>query len=184
VKEAGLAIRRSPILIGLFLLQFVNGAAFMSLENLWQPQMANLVDMKRETWLFGLLSSISFFAMATGQRLSSKLLGVFKQDYARLLLVAHLGLALCLACLASQNWLPLFFLGYTVMLMISGVSMSPLLALFHREINERQRSTMLSVKSMFQQSGAAFGALVGHRVRIPLAFNASGQQGDAKPGAP
>lgn len=161
VRTATTFVRNSPLMLALFLLQFIIGATFMSLDNLWQPKLAELVDMKSETWLFGLLSSLSFFSMAAGQRLSAKLSTYFKNDYGRMLVAIQLVLTFAFICLANTSAISLFYILYMMMFLLSGLSMSPLLTLFHREVKEEQRSTMLSVRSMFHQGGATFGALAG-----------------------
>lgn len=154
-------VRCSPLILALFLLQFVNGATFMSLNNLWQPRLAELVSIKNEIWLFGLLSSLSFFSMAIGQRLASRISAFFKDDYAIMLLVIQGVMGLCFIFLGNVKEVVLFYLFYMAILMLTGLSMAPLLTVFHKNIEENSRSTLLSVQSICNQAGATGGALAG-----------------------
>lgn len=161
ISKAFISIKNTPILLILFLLQFIFGATFMSLDNLWQPKLALLVDISSEIWLFGLLSSLSFFAMAIGQKLSSKVLHYFNYNYKWMLLSIQLLMGISFICLAVIQQVHLFFIFYMLMLLCSGLSMAPILEIFHENIKEEQRSTMLSVRSLFNQLGATLGALLG-----------------------
>jgi len=161
IGKAFSSIKNTPILLLLFLLQFIFGATFMSLDNFWQPKLALLVDISSDIWLFGLLSSLSFFTMAIGQRLSSKVLQRFSYNYKWMLLSVQLLMGISFICLAMIGQVYLFFLFYMMMLLCSGLSMAPILAIFHENVKEEQRSTMLSVRSLFNQLGATLGALLG-----------------------
>jgi DHA1 family quinolone resistance protein-like MFS transporter len=151
---------KSSLFILLLLLQFLNGMIFISVDNLWQPKLAEIINPKVEIWKFGFLSSLGFFSLSVGQMTSSKLKKIFSSNN-RLLIFSQLILGSSLLFLSKSTNLYVFFFFYTLIFLQSGIAMSPLLTIFHKHIDERYRSMLLSLRNVFQFFGIMTGAFFG-----------------------
>ncbi|ALQ07164.1 MFS transporter [Pseudoalteromonas fuliginea] len=158
--QAAKQISSTPILMILFILDFMGGAAFISLEQLWQPMLNEIVNDKGSSWIFGLIFAANFICLAVGQVLSIPLSRLFKHNYMPLLVACSFIIGGLFVLFSIQGSLTGFVCVYFLLFMFSGITIAPVLAMFHENIEEESRSTMLSVKSLVAQGGALFGALI------------------------
>ncbi|CAM4178368.1 MFS transporter [Pseudoalteromonas byunsanensis] len=176
--EAGKQVASSPILKILFILDFMGGAAFISLEQLWQPMLSEIIDDKGSSWIFGLIFAANFICLAIGQVLSIPLSKLFKNNYVPLLVICGFIIGGLFVVFSIQESLTGFICIYLLLFMFSGVTVAPVLAMFHENVEEESRSTMLSVKSLVAQAGAFSGALtagfVADKFGMPTAWLIAG----------
>ena len=173
----------SPVFKVLLLMEFLGGVAFISLEQLWQPTLSELIDEKENTWIFGVIYAFNFVFMGIGQGLSIPLGKLFKHDYAPMLLILELILGGLFLVFAFQESLTGFIVVYFLINLLSGMVVAPNMTMFHEKVREEYRSTMLSIKSLITQAGAMFGALVAgvlaHNYGMSVAWIAAGIIGAA-----
>lgn len=152
-------LRGSPAMMKLMAIQAIGGAAMASVEAFWQPKLAQFVDARAESWAFGLLCSISFIAMSVGHKCSGRLAALFDHRYMRLLLVLQIAMGATIVAFALQGGAVGFFATYVFLYLIVGAMAAPMLTVLHENAHDSMRSTLLSMKSLFQQGGALIGAL-------------------------
>ncbi|NNE65533.1 MAG: MFS transporter [Pyrinomonadaceae bacterium] len=152
-------IKGSQVIVLLLVMEFMGGVAAISIEQLWQPRFADLIDAKSSTWAFGLIFTVNFVLVAIGQGLSVPLGKLFRHRYPEMLLVLELVVAGLLLLFAFQNSVGGFVLCFMTLALVGGATMSPFMAMFHESVEEEHRSTMLSAKSMFMQGGIMVGAV-------------------------
>ena len=160
IKVTTKSIVSSPFIQVMLIIDFIGGLAFISLGQLWQPRLAEIINDKESTWLFGLLFAVNSVFMAVGQGLSIPLSKIFKNNYAPMLVLVEFVLGGLFIVFAFQESLAGFIVAYCALFLVSGMSVAPFMTMFHTAIEESQRSTMLSVKSLMTQGGATLGALV------------------------
>lgn len=153
-------LRSSRTLQVLLFIDLLGGMAMISLEQLWQPRLAEFVDQRDSTWIFGALFAANYVCMAAGQALSIPLTRLFGQRYDLMLVAAELGLGTMFVVFALQQSLTGFAIAYLGLFLVAGLTLPTFLTLFHMVIPEAHRSTMLSVKSLFTQGGAMGGAIL------------------------
>lgn len=153
-------IAKSKVLLILLVLEFFGGLGAMSIEQLWQPQFAQIIDAKSTTWAFGLLFTANFILVAVGQGISIPLGRLFGQNYNNMLIVLELILVILLLLFSFQESAIGFIVFYLLLSLVAGSTVSPFMAMFHEKVPEKSRSTLLSIKSMFLQSGLMIGALL------------------------
>ncbi len=160
IAEAFKIIAKSRVLLILLVLEFMGGLGAISIEQLWQPQFAGIIDAKSTTWAFGLLFTANFILVAVGQGVSIPLGRLFGNNYNRMLIVLELILVGLLLLFSFQETAFGFIVFYLLLSLVAGATVSPFMAMFHEKVPERSRSTLLSIKSMFLQSGLMIGALL------------------------
>jgi MFS transporter, DHA1 family, quinolone resistance protein len=165
------AVRRSPVMMKLMAIQLIGGAALAVIDIFWQPRLAEFIDARGGSWVFGLLCSISFIAMSAGHKLAASLAAMFGQRYMRLLLVLQVGMGVAIIVFALQQGVYGFFAAYLLLYLIVGAMAAPMLTVLHQNANDGMRSTLLSMKSLFQQMGALIGALVGAGIAQSYGIN-------------
>jgi MFS transporter, DHA1 family, quinolone resistance protein len=154
-------VRRSPTMLKLMAIQVIGGAALAAIDIFWQPRLGEFIDARDGSWLFGLLCSISFIAMSFGHKIAARLAALFRHSYMRLLLVLQVAMGAVIILFAMQQGVYGFFAAYTLLYLIVGAMAAPMLTVLHENADDAMRSTLLSMKSLFQQLGALFGALTG-----------------------
>ena len=159
IKNTAGTLSASPLLLIMLLIDFLGGVAFISLEQLWQPRLAGIINDKDATWIFGLLFAINAIFMALGQGLSIPVSKLFKHHYMPMLVILELTLGALMIVLALQESLAGFTAAYCMLFVVSGLAAAPFMTMFHGAVTESQRSTMLSVKSLVTQAGAMVGAI-------------------------
>jgi predicted MFS family arabinose efflux permease len=152
----------------------VGAMAYISFEKLWQLQLLELTGEGQMKWIFGVLFAASLVVGATGQLLSNQLCKIFNNNYVNAIILVRLLHAGLFLLLYLTEQLPAFVIIFVLIYFVSALSFSPVMTLFHSEIEDSKRSTMLSFRSVFIQLGAAIGvvtaALISHFVTLQAAF--------------
>jgi len=165
----------------LFLMMFsssIGAVAFISFEKFWQLELSSIVEDNNKKWMFGVLFSLSIISGIIGQLLSVKLCSWFNNNYIKTLTLIRVlqGILFCLLFI-DHNLLG-FSIIFVLIFFVSSLSQSPVLTLFHHEVEENERSTMLSIRSIFLQCGAIIGiiiaSIVTHFASLELTFVISG----------
>ena len=109
--------------------------------------------------VIGALTATYFFAIAFGAFLSPYVARIFRRRHAVALAATFACLAGAQIALALQGDIWGFVAVFVVYSVLLGVSETPASSLLHRCVEDHQRSTMLSLRSLIQQLGAAVGLL-------------------------
>lgn len=160
VKDAGrLALRHPALSVLLTALAFFLMAS-NPVEVLWPTHAKPMLDAETANTVIGILTASYFFSIAAGAWLSPHVSRVFRRRHAVTLGVSFACLAGVQFVLALQPGLAGFVLIFVVYSIILGVSETPASSVIHRCVGDEQRSTVLSLKSLIQQLGAALGLLI------------------------
>lgn len=160
VKDAGLLALRHPALSVLFGALAFFLMATNPVEVIWPTHAKLMLDEGYANTIIGFLTATYFFSVAFGAWLSPHISRIFKRRHAFTLAVAFAsmaGLQIALALQYSFVGFVMIFILYSVVL---GVSETPASSILHRCVEDRQRSTMLSLRSLIQQLGAALGLIL------------------------
>ncbi len=131
-------------------------------EVLWPTLVKPMLDVGFANGAIGALTATYFFSIAVGASLSPQINRLFKRREAVTLGVLFAGLAGVQIALAMQGGIVGFVAVFIVYSILLGASETPASSILHRCVADRQRSTLLSLRSMIQQLGAAAGlALAG-----------------------
>ena len=149
------------------------GAGLAGLEQLWQPRIRELVP-ETGIWVLGVISALYFLAAAGGSALSPVMLRKFGYRYSFLLFIFRLIMGALYLALSFAGGLPSFAPLYLLIFLAHGVTGSPEMTVYNRDIPNEKRSTMLSLNSLFLQGGGAFGSIIAgqmaFRLFIPAAW--------------
>ena len=148
------------------------GIGLASMEQLWQPRLRG-ISPDTGTWLLGLVSAGYFAAAAAGSALSIPLVKLFRQNYRIVLFCFRLlmGLLYAALCFAFNlfSFIPLYFM----MLFAHGVTDSPEMTVFNRDIPSDKRSSLLSLHSVFLQAGGALGSAAAGQIALHFSIPAA-----------
>jgi MFS family permease len=170
--------RRNPILLRLLGVSFVSGLVLISLEALWQPHFAGLLDGAQNSLLLGLVMGGNFIAGMVGNQLATPLSRWLRERYGLVCAIFQGLRGVLLIALASQTHaLPATVFFWLVYLNMAVVN-SPHATLLNREIPAQQRSAMLSIESLVAYLGSIIGSTalgyVAERVSISAAWSIGG----------
>ena len=160
IAEASRLALRDPALA---LLLAAMGCFLMAtnpVEVLWPTHVKPMLEVATANTVIGALTAGYFFAIALGAHLSPQVSRLFRRRHARTLGGVFAGLAVVQVALAWQGGVAGFaalFLIYSVLL---GMAETPASSLLHARVADRHRSTLLSLRSLIQQLGAALGLLL------------------------
>ncbi|MCH2165734.1 MAG: MFS transporter [Marinovum sp.] len=129
-------------------------------EVLWPTHAKPMLEERTANTIIGALTATYFFSIAFGAWLSPRVSRLFKLQHAITLGAAFACLAVLQIVLALQVGIfgfVLIFVGYSIVL---GVSETPASGILHSCVDDHQRSTMLSLRSLIQQLGTALGLIV------------------------
>ncbi|MGR3794492.1 MFS transporter [Vannielia sp. SX4] len=129
-------------------------------EVIWPTYAKPMLDEGFANTAIGALTATYFFAIALGATLSPYVSRVFQRRHAVTLAATFTCLAVLQVILAMQLGIVGFigvFIAYSISL---GVSETPASSLLHRCVENHQRSTMLSLRSLLQQLGAMIGLVM------------------------
>ncbi|MBE1292980.1 MAG: MFS transporter [Rhodobacteraceae bacterium] len=160
IKDAGLLALKHPTLSLLLAALAFFLMATNPVEVLWPTFAKPMLDETYANSVIGALTATYFFAIAFGAALSPHVSKLFKRRHAKTLSATFACLAAIQIALAYQGTILTFaavFILYSVCL---GICETPASSILHRCVADHQRSTLLSLKSLIQQLGAALGLLL------------------------
>ncbi|MVO16134.1 MFS transporter [Parasedimentitalea huanghaiensis] len=160
IKDAGLLALRHPALSMLLAALAFFLMATNPVEVIWPTHAKPMLDQAYANTVIGFLTASYFFSIALGASLSARISRMFRRRHAVTLAAAFACLAGAQIALALQGSIigfVVFFILYSVVL---GVSETPASSILHRCVEDHQRSTMLSLRSLIQQLGAALGLIL------------------------
>lgn len=158
-EAAGLALRHptlSLLLAGLALVLMATNPV----EVLWPTHVRPMLDGAYGNTVIGALTAGYFFAIALGAALSPGISRMVRRRQSVALVALTGGLAAGQVALAMQGG-PAGFIGvFLLYSVILGAVETPASTILHRCVQDRQRSTTLSLRSLVQQLGAAIGLVI------------------------
>ena len=160
IKDAGLLALRHPALSILLAALAFFLMATNPVEVIWPTFAKPMLDEGYANTVIGALTATYFFCIAFGASLSPYVSQIFKRQHAMTLAATFAclaGVQIALALQGSVFGFATVFILYSVVL---GVSETPASSILHRCVEDRQRSTMLSLRSLIQQLGAALGLVL------------------------
>ena len=174
IKEAGFLALRHPRLSGLlaalaFLLMATN-----PVEVFWPTHAKPMLPVSYGTTIIGALTATYFFAIALGAALSAHISRIFRRRHAVTLSVLFVGLGAVQIALALQGHIVGFAVLFVLFAVVLGAAETPASAILHGYVEDKQRSTLLSLRSLIQQLGAALGLVlvgaIGEAYTTPTAW--------------
>lgn len=160
VIEAGRLALKHPTLSLLFAVLALLLMATNPVEVIWPTYAKPMLDGRLANTGIGALTAVYFFSIAFGASLSPRINQIFKRRHA----VALAAIIACLAglqiTLALQGEIVGFIAVFIVYSTCLGASETPASSILHGCVQDHQRSTMLSLKSLIQQLGAALGLIL------------------------
>ncbi|MEL7150047.1 MAG: MFS transporter [Pseudomonadota bacterium] len=160
IRDAGLLSLRHPVLSLLLAALAFFLMATNPVEVIWPTYAKPKLEDGYANTVIGALTASYFFSIALGASLSPRINRMFRRRQALTLAAAFAGLTVVQIALALQGGIVgfvVFFILYSVLL---GVSETPASSLLHKCVEDRQRSTVLSLRSLIQQLGAALGLVL------------------------
>ncbi len=160
IKNAGLLAVRHPVLSVLLAALALSIMATNPVEVFWPTHAKPMLEDGYANTMIGVLTATYFFSIAFGAWLSPRISRIFKRRHAVTLAAAFACIAGFQVALALQNGIIGFALVFIVYSVALGVSETPASSLLHGCVGDHQRSTMLSLRSLIQQLGAALGLIL------------------------
>lgn len=160
IKDAGLLALRHPTLSILLTALAFFLMATNPVEVLWPTHAKPMLDEGYANTVIGALTATYFFSIAFGASLSPRISGMFKRRHAVTLSAAAACLAGVQIALALQGSIVSFVAVFILYSVILGAIETPASSILHSCVEDHQRSTMLSLRSLIQQLGAAFGLIL------------------------
>ena len=160
IRDAGLLALRHPSLSLLFAALAFFLMATNPVEVIWPTHAKPMLDEGYANTVIGTLTAAYFFSIAFGASLSSRINRMFRRRHAVTLAAAFACLAGVQIALALQGNIFGFAAAFILYSVLLGVSETPASSILHACVADHQRSTMLSLRSLIQQLGAAFGLVL------------------------
>lgn len=160
IKDASLLALRHPAVSMLLAALAFFLMATNPVEVIWPTHAKPMLDKGYANSLIGVVTASYFFSIAFGAFLSPYISRIFKRQHAMTLAASFAGLAGLQIALALQGGIIGFVTVFILYSVILGVSETPASSILHRCVQDRQRSTILSLRSLIQQLGAALGLVV------------------------
>lgn len=160
IKDASrLALKHPTLSILLAALAFFLMAT-NPVEVIWPTHAKPMLDEGYANTVIGIVTTTYFFSIAFGASLSPYISRIFKRRHAMTLAASFVCLAGVQIALALQGSIIGFVTVFVLYSVILGVIETPASSILHRCVEDRQRSTMLSLRSLIQQLGAALGLVL------------------------
>lgn len=159
IRDAGLLALGHPVLSVLLAALAVFLMATNPVEVIWPTFAKPMLDAGAANTVIGALTATYFFAIALGGYLSPRINRIFRRRHALTLAAVFACLAVTQVLLAQQGDIVGFAAVFVLYALLLGVSETPASSILHRCVEDRQRSTMLSLRSLIQQLGAAAGLI-------------------------
>lgn len=160
VRDAGLLALRHPALPLLLAALAFFLMASNPVEVIWPTHAKLMLEDAYANTLIGALTAAYFFSIAFGAWLSPRISRMFRRRHAVTLAAAFACLAAVQIALALQASIAGFVLAFIAYSVVLGIIETPASSILHRCVEDRQRSTMLSLRSLIQQLGAALGLVL------------------------
>ncbi|MEP1206803.1 MAG: MFS transporter [Rhizobiaceae bacterium] len=159
IQEAGLLALKHPTLSMLLLALALLLMATNPVEVFWPAHVKGMLDEGYANTAIGVLTAAYFFSIAFGAALSPRINRMFKRQNAVSLCVACACLAALQIALAFQGDIIGFVGMFILFSVVLGSTESPASSILHSCVENHQRSTMLSLRSLVQQLGGAIGLM-------------------------
>ncbi|MBO9408013.1 MFS transporter [Shimia sp. R9_1] len=160
IKDAGLLALKHPALSLLLAALAFFLMATNPVEVLWPTHARPMLQETHANTIIGIVTATYFFSIAFGASLSPHINQIFKRQHAKTLAAAFACLAGVQIALALQGGIIGFVAVFILYSVILGVSETPASSILHSCVQDTQRSTMLSLKSLMQQLGGALGLIL------------------------
>ena len=160
IKGASILAVTQPTLLLLLIAVALTLMATNPVEVFWPTQVKNMLNAGHANTTIGILTAVYFTAIALGAALSTRVNRMFGRQNAVTLSAALACLLALQIILACQSNIKGFVSVFTLFSLVLGVMETPASSLLHSCVENYQRSTLLSLRSLVQQLGAAFGLMV------------------------
>lgn len=160
IKDAGILALRHPALSVLLAALAFFLMATNPVEVIWPTHAKPMLEEGYANTIIGVLTATYFFSIAFGAWLSPRISRIFKRRHAVTLVAAFACMAGVQIALALQVNIVGFVLVFILYSVVIGVSETPASSILHKCVDDRQRSTMLSLRSLIQQLGGALGLIL------------------------
>jgi MFS transporter, DHA1 family, quinolone resistance protein len=160
IAEVGLLALKHPTLSTLLAALALFLMATNPVEVIWPTYARPMLDEGYANTVIGALTAGYFFAIAFGASLSPHISRMFRRRHAVTLAAVFACLAVVQVALAMEGGIAGFVGVFFLYSVILGASETPASSILHRCVDDRQRSTMLSLRSLIQQLGGATGLVM------------------------
>ncbi|MCO6384600.1 MFS transporter [Oceanicola sp. 502str15] len=160
VAEASVLALKHPMLSMLLAALALFLMATNPVEVIWPTYAKPMLDDAYANTAIGALTAAYFFSIALGASLSARISRLFRRRHAVTLAALFASLAVVQIALAVQQGILGFIFVFVLYSIALGASETPASSILHRCVEDRQRSTMLSLRSLIQQLGAALGLVM------------------------
>ncbi|SIS92582.1 Predicted arabinose efflux permease, MFS family [Roseivivax lentus] len=160
IREASLLALKHPALSILLAALAFFLMATNPVEVIWPTHAKPMLDAGYANTVIGVVTATYFFSIALGASLSPHVSWIFRRRHAMTLAATFACLAGVQIALALQGGIVGFVAVFILYSVLIGVSETPASTILHRCVDDRQRSTMLSLRSLIQQLGAALGLIL------------------------
>ncbi len=160
IKDSGLLALKHPTLSILLAALAFFLMASNPVEVIWPTHAKPMLDAGYANTVIGVITASYFFSIAFGASLSPLISRLFRRRHAMTLAASFACLAGVQVTLALQGGIIGFVAVFVLYSVILGVSETPASSILHRCVEDHQRSTMLSLRSLIQQLGAALGLVL------------------------
>lgn len=139
----------------------VFGMVLSSVENYWQPYLADILRRTSSGVIaFGVISALYFIMSAVSSLISLPLLRIFSGSHKTLMFTTRALAGVCFIFLAYTAHLVSFTLCYLLFFFLLTVGNNSESVLLHENTEEKMRSTMLSISSFMVTCGGVLASLV------------------------
>ena len=160
IRDASLLALKHPALSILLAALAFFLMATNPIEIIWPTHAKPMMDEGYANTVIGVVTAAYFFSIAFGASLSPHISRIFNRRHAITLGATFFCLAGVQIALALQGSIIGFVTVFILFSVILGVIETPASSILHRCVEDRGRSTMLSLRSLIQQLGAALGLVL------------------------
>jgi MFS family permease len=160
IRDASLLALKHPTLSLLLAALAFFLIATNPVEVIWPTHAKPMLDEGYANTIIGVVTATYFFSIALGASLSPHVSRIFRRRHAMTLAAAFACLAGVQIALALQGGIIGFVAVFVLYSVILGVSETPASSILHSCVEDGQRSTMLSLRSLIQQLGGALGLIL------------------------
>lgn len=160
IRDAGLLALKHPTLSALLAALAFFLMATNPVEVIWPTHAKPMLEEGYASTAIGVLTATYFFSIALGASLSARISRIFRRQHATTLAAAFACMACVQIALALQDGIIGFVVVFILYSVALGVCETPASSLLHTCVEDHQRSTMLSLRSLIQQLGGALGLIL------------------------